>query len=139
MFSAHDKRGAVAGHLACRYASLHQQERESGMKKVLKIIFMAGALCVLAAGLVMADDTQMGTELLMLITFPLYIAAFPSGVLFQLFFSGATTKIPLDKICDALGIFCWVFFVWLPLVCLGYMQWFVWLPRLLYGTNQDKV
>lgn len=84
---------------------------------------------------------QYKNEALTIPTLLLYLVALPTSVAVQLIYMLLALFTPIDRIDAGTGFLNWLFKTWVPLTVAGYLQWFVFLPRLvryLRGQRADS-
>ena len=109
------------------------------MEKSLKIIFAILSFFILIAGLAVYDDSLEREGMLWFIISPIYFLSFPSFILYRWIYVKASMILPFNELYGYSPRLGWVIFIWLPLVFLSYFQWFVMVPRMIYGRDQEEI
>jgi small-conductance mechanosensitive channel len=78
---------------------------------------------------------QYKNETLLAVTIVLYLAALPLSVVYGVVFGYFAEWLQLEKVLPERLAF-WFAFEWLPMVALGYVQWFLALPWLRHRFRQ---
>jgi small-conductance mechanosensitive channel len=73
---------------------------------------------------------QYRNEALTIPTLLLYALTFPASLGVQLLYTGLALVTPIDRLDVGTAFLTWVFKTWEPLTVFGYLQWFVFVPRL---------
>jgi small-conductance mechanosensitive channel len=73
-------------------------------------------------------------------TILLYALTLPGSLLVQLLYTGLALVTPVDRLDAGTAFLSWMFGVWGPLTVVGYLQWFVFVPRLArYWRSQRSL
>jgi TRAP-type C4-dicarboxylate transport system permease small subunit len=81
---------------------------------------------------------QYRNEALTIPTFLLYAMTLPGSLLVQLLYTGLALVIPVDRFDAGTAFLNWMLKTWGPLTVVGYLQWFVFVPRLArYWRRRD--
>lgn len=77
-------------------------------------------------------------EALTIPTILLYAVTLPASLLVQLLYTGLALVTPVDRLDAGTAFLNWMFKTWGPLTVVGYLQWFVFVPRLArYWRSRD--
>jgi hypothetical protein len=74
---------------------------------------------------------QYKNEALIKVTLMLYMLTFPSSVLVGLIYAGLAPTFPIEQLDVGTAFLNWMFNTWGPLTIIGYLQWFVFVPRMV--------
>lgn len=81
---------------------------------------------------------QYKNEALVVPTILLYAVTLPGSLLVQLVCTGLALVTPIDQLDVGTAFSNWIFKTWGPLTVVGYLQWFVFVPRLArYWRSRD--
>jgi hypothetical protein len=103
-------------------------------KWLLRALFIAACagLALHAWGAWSGALPQYKNEVFLFSNILLYVLAFPGSFLVQLLHMGVQHVTPAVGQFDADNAFLgWMLMVWMPLTVVGYLQWFVLVPRLV--------
>ena len=82
---------------------------------------------------------QYKNEALFISSIVLYALAFPASLAVQLIYTGLTLITPIDQLNTGTAFLTWMVMTWGPLTIVGYLQWFVFVPRLVrYWRNRPE-
>jgi Na+/H+-dicarboxylate symporter len=73
---------------------------------------------------------QYKSEALTIPTALLFVLTFPASLVVQLLYTGLALVTPIDRLDAGTAFLNWMFKIWGPLTVFGYLQWFVFVPRL---------
>jgi hypothetical protein len=82
---------------------------------------------------------QYKNEIFIIPTIILYTLTFPISLIIQIIYTGMAFVMPIDKINIGSEFLNWIIITWLPLSVFGYLQWFVWVPRLVRHWRGDTL
>lgn len=81
---------------------------------------------------------QYKNEALTIPTVLLYALTIPASLVVQLLYTGLALVTPIDRLDAGTAFLNWMFKTWGPLTVVGYLQWFVFVPRLVrYWRGRD--
>jgi TRAP-type C4-dicarboxylate transport system permease small subunit len=102
-------------------------------KRLARALFIA--VCVglgwYAWSLWSEASSQYKNEALTIPTILLYVLTLPGSLLVQLIYSGLALVTPIDRLDAGTAFLNWMVKTWGPLTVVGYLQWFVFVPRLI--------
>jgi hypothetical protein len=75
--------------------------------------------------------TQYKNEALTIPTLVLYAVTLPASLLVQLIYTVLALVTPIDRFDAGTAFLNWIFKTWWPLTTIGYLQWFVFVPRMV--------
>jgi len=101
-----------------------------------QVIFLAACVGLVWYAWASWSETlpQYKNEAFIIPTILLYVLTLPASLLVEVIYMGLAVLTPIDQLDLGTAFLNWLFKTWGPLTIAGYLQWFVFVPRVMrYG------
>lgn len=81
---------------------------------------------------------QYKSEALFTSSIMLYAVTFPASLAAQLIYTAVAQVTPIEQFDAGTAFLTWMLMTWVPLTVAGYLQWFVFVPRLFRSWRASR-